>query len=40
MYVIEDILKTSTKNDKEVVMHISHMKYRSKVGGGFSVSHI
>ena len=27
MYVIEDIFKTSTQNDKEVVMHISHMKY-------------
>ena len=27
MYVIEDILKTSTQNGKEEVMHISHMKY-------------
>ena len=27
MYVIEDILMTSTQNDKEVVMHSSHMKY-------------
>ena len=27
MYVTEDILKTSTQNGKEVVMHISHMKY-------------
>ena len=27
MYVIEDILKTSAQNDKEVVMHILHIKY-------------
>ena len=27
MYVIEDILKTSSQNGKEEAMHISHMKY-------------
>ena len=27
MYVIEEIFKTSTQNGKEVVMHISRMKY-------------
>ena len=39
MYVIEDILKTSTQNGKEVVIHILHMKYGRKEGS-FSVSHI
>ena len=27
MYVIEDILKTSTQKGQEVVMYISYMKY-------------
>ena len=39
IYVILDILKTSTKNGKEVVTHITHMMYGRKEGS-FTVSHI
>ena len=39
MYVIEDILKTSTQNGKEVITHIMHMMYGRKEGS-FTVSHI
>ena len=30
LYVIENILKTSTQNGNEVVMHITHMMYGKK----------
>ena len=39
MYIIKDILKTSTQNGKEVFAHISHMMY-GRNEGSFSVSHI
>ena len=32
MYVIEDILKTSTQNGNEVVMHSTHIMYGRKEG--------
>ena len=32
MHVTEDILKTSTQNGKEVVVHILHMKHGGKEG--------
>ena len=32
MYVIEDILKTSTQNGNKVVTHITHMMYGRKEG--------
>ena len=31
MYVIQDILKTSAQNVKEVVKHITHMMYSGGV---------
>ena len=39
IYVIYDILKTSTQNGKEVVKHVTHMMYGRKEGS-FTVSHI
>ena len=32
IYVIENILKTNTKNDNEVVTRITHMMYGRKEG--------
>ena len=39
VYIIEDILKTSTQNGYEVVTHIMHMMY-GRTDGSFTVSHI
>ena len=40
IHVIEDILKTITQKGKEVVMHISHMKYGRKEGVIFSFANL
>ena len=39
IYVIKDILKTSTRNSNEVVLHITHMMYGRKEGS-FTFSRI
>ena len=40
MYVIEDILKTSTQNGNAVVMHITHMMCGRKEGVILSFTHL